>query len=581
MDGKGFDHLTRSLALSSTRRRVLAGLAAGVLGVIGSGQADAAVCRSVGRTCRGHGNCCSHLCGPKDTGGHRVCQCQSPADCPVPEQCHEVTCQNGVCGTNVTTGKACGEGKTCCASGDCGVCCSDADCPASTACASSYCDPKSRVCKVKPLPAGTDCSGDDKCSGKTCDGAGTCIANPVVCTPLDQCHVAGTCDPSTGTCSNPQADFGTNCNDGDACTTGDHCVQGECTGTPVVCEQVDDPHGCWNQPYCDKSTGSCVAATPKASGTACDDGNKCHLNSTCDGNGVCAAGSTKTCGDGAGGCPQKCDAGSGECVPGEDGDSCLPNGIGVCQTGVCQGGGCVAVPKPVGTTCFADFIPPLGPCEVGLCDADGSCSARAGASDGASCDPDDLGDCQSGGVCQSGVCQPTNKQDGTLCGDELANECDRMTCRAGACVSVSREGERCETALHGCIFFTCQNDQCLDSGQRHDCNSPISCGGFGTCVEELPGIGECHPIVCDCCGGECGKKECKKKDGSTVCWPTNQICEGLCQPEPVECCGGIAAGEAITCPYGTQCCTTFGGLQCCPPTQTCGPVGCGIYGFPD
>src|SRR2546422_5636350 len=32
--------------------------------------------------------------------------------------------------------------------------------------------------------------------------SGTCVgANPVTCTASDQCHVAGTCDPVTGTCS--------------------------------------------------------------------------------------------------------------------------------------------------------------------------------------------------------------------------------------------------------------------------------------------------------------------------------------------------------------------------------------------
>jgi hypothetical protein len=30
-------------------------------------------------------------------------------------------------------------------------------------------------------------------------------SNPVTCTASDACHVAGTCDPSTGTCSNPPA----------------------------------------------------------------------------------------------------------------------------------------------------------------------------------------------------------------------------------------------------------------------------------------------------------------------------------------------------------------------------------------
>src|SRR5262249_40754810 len=52
----------------------------------------------------------------------------------------------------------------------------------------------------------------DTCQAGVCTGA-----NPVVCTALDQCHVAGTCDPATGTCSNPAATDGTACSDANAC----------------------------------------------------------------------------------------------------------------------------------------------------------------------------------------------------------------------------------------------------------------------------------------------------------------------------------------------------------------------------
>jgi len=55
----------------------------------------------------------------------------------------------------------------------------------------------------------------------------------VTCTSLDQCHVAGTCDPGTGLCSNPNAADGTLCTDGNACTSGDACTGGTCSGTPV------------------------------------------------------------------------------------------------------------------------------------------------------------------------------------------------------------------------------------------------------------------------------------------------------------------------------------------------------------
>jgi hypothetical protein len=62
----------------------------------------------------------------------------------------------------------------------------------------------------------------------------TCIGGtPVVCTASDQCHVAGTCNPASGTCDNPAAPNGTACNDGNHCTN-DTCQSGTCTGTPVA-----------------------------------------------------------------------------------------------------------------------------------------------------------------------------------------------------------------------------------------------------------------------------------------------------------------------------------------------------------
>src|SRR5215813_10670272 len=91
-----------------------------------------------------------------------------------------------------------------------------------------------------------DCSDGDACNGiEVCNlGTGTCQpGTPVVCTALDQCHVAGTCDPATGICSDPAAVDGTACDDTDACTQTDACLAGVCTGTnPVVCTALDQCH---------------------------------------------------------------------------------------------------------------------------------------------------------------------------------------------------------------------------------------------------------------------------------------------------------------------------------------------------
>ncbi|WP_437532043.1 hypothetical protein WME79_03855 [Sorangium sp. So ce726] len=59
------------------------------------------------------------------------------------------------------------------------------------------------------------------CGADACEG--------VTCAPQDQCHVAGSCDPATGLCSNPNAPDGTACDDGDPSTPTSVCVSGTCS----------------------------------------------------------------------------------------------------------------------------------------------------------------------------------------------------------------------------------------------------------------------------------------------------------------------------------------------------------------
>ena len=49
-----------------------------------------------------------------------------------------------------------------------------------------------------PCNDGNACTQTDTCQAGTCTGA-----NPVTCAAPDQCHDAGTCNPATGVCSNP------------------------------------------------------------------------------------------------------------------------------------------------------------------------------------------------------------------------------------------------------------------------------------------------------------------------------------------------------------------------------------------
>src|SRR5262249_12511159 len=135
---------------------------------------------------------------------------------------------------------------------------------------------------------GDACTHTDTCQAGACVGG-----SPVVCTATDQCHDAGTCDPATGICSNPARRDGATCNDGDACTKVDRCAAGLCVGSdPVVCATPDQCHA---EGTCNPTTGVCSNPT-RPDGTQCNDGDLCTSSDACHG-GVCT-GTTASCDDG-------------------------------------------------------------------------------------------------------------------------------------------------------------------------------------------------------------------------------------------------------------------------------------------
>ena len=88
----------------------------------------------------------------------------------------------------------------------------------------------------------------------------------VVCAPLDQCHVAGTCDSQTGQCSNPIKPNGSSCDDGSACTVSDACTDGACAGTAASC---DDANAC-TADACSTLTGCLHTFVDTDADGACD-----------------------------------------------------------------------------------------------------------------------------------------------------------------------------------------------------------------------------------------------------------------------------------------------------------------------
>jgi hypothetical protein len=320
---------------------------------------------SDGNACTQTDTCQAGVC----TGANPV-TCMASDACHVAGTCNTTTgaCSNPVAanGTSCSDGNACTQSDTCQA----GVCtgANPVTCTASDAChVAGTCDTTTGACSNPTAANGTACSDGNACTQTDTCQAGVCTgANPVMCTASDACHVAGTCNPSTGACSNPVAANETTCSDGNACTQGDSCQVGVCAaGSPVTCRASD---ACHVVGTCNPSTGACSNPVA-ANGTACNDGNACDLNDTCQA-GACTAGRTVTCAAldechvaGA------CDPTSGACSnpPAPDGTPCS-DGNGCTQTDTCQIGACVGA-NPV--TCAAsDPCHGAGACNQ----ATGSCS---------------------------------------------------------------------------------------------------------------------------------------------------------------------------------------------------------------
>jgi len=132
---------------------------------------------------------------------------------------------------------------------------------------------------------GTDCDDgffntvDDSCTLGVCAGVDKCA--DVICEASSQCHNAGICDILTGACNNPPKTDGADCNDGDDTTADDACTSGVCGGmqkcADVTCVASSQ---CHDAGTCEATTGVCSNPT-KTDGSACDDGKGICADGVC------------------------------------------------------------------------------------------------------------------------------------------------------------------------------------------------------------------------------------------------------------------------------------------------------------
>jgi hypothetical protein len=247
------------------------------------------------------GVCCNTACG----GDGSDCQaCSVAAGGAV----------DGTCGPRAV-GLACAAANACILTASCaagGVCApvTMKTCSALDQCHDvGICDPGTGICNNPVKLNGSTCTDNNACTtGDSCQ-AGVCtVAATITCAAPDQCHDATTCNTTTGACVYPVKADGTLCNDSNLCTGTDTCVTGVCTGTaPLTCTALDQ---CHIPGTCNPTTGAC-SNPPKADGTACNDGTMCTTSDACTG-GACG-GMQLNCNDGNA-CTQDTCVGSVGCV---------------------------------------------------------------------------------------------------------------------------------------------------------------------------------------------------------------------------------------------------------------------------
>ena len=481
--------------------------------------------------------------------------------CSSADQCHLAgTCNTatGVCSyPQKANGTVCDDGNSCTLNDACqiGICSSSVSviCSASDQChVVGICDPTTGDCSNPIANNGTQCSDGNACTQTDACFGGICFGqNPITCSALDQCHVAGVCNQATGQCSNPVALDGLSCNDGNQCTQKDECSNGTCVGTnPVICTALDQ---CHDAGICDSSTGVCSNPNT-ADGNACHDSNACSLSSSCQ-NGICTGAnwvqcealdqchSVGVCNPSDGTCSNPVHQNGTLC---SDGDACTLSDA--CISGVCIGsnsvicsaldqchdighcnqltGICTNPPISDGTPCNVtdDQCVLSASCSLGLCVAAEYVQCIA------------LDQCHVAGVCDktTGTCSNPSAVSGTHC--NIADKCVlQSSCINGSCSAQE--------------FVTCTAyDQCHSVGQ---CNSDT-----GLCSDPLAENGKpCSSS--DLCGltWACNFGTCQATSSVQCVAQDSCHAPGVCDPLTRNC-SNPALADGTSCPSSSKCIST-------------------------
>ena len=372
--------------------------------------------------------------------------------------------------------------------------------------------------------------------------------------PGEPCFV---CDPAVSTKAWSALADGKACDDGDLCTYDGTCQSQKCVSKPTPC---GDSNPCTDD-KCDKLLG-CLYPNV-AAGTACNDGNACTLADACT-QAECA-GKAINCDDKNPCTDDACDIATGCTYTNHegacsDGDECTTGDA--CAGGACQKG--VTKNCDDGNTCTFDVCEPktLGGC-YHLAKQSPCCTGVTSI-------------CDDGNPCTSDDCDPatsdcTHVNNSASCDD--ANACSSADiCSGGACAGSSITcndsnpctNDSCDKAL-GCVFTPIAANACDDGKPCTDdaCDPVSGCKhGFNTVACE---DGDNCTVNDACKDGACASGTARNCDDGNVCTYDQCIatlvggCYHLATKSP--CCTGVTS----ICDDGNTCTND----DCDPATSAC------------
>jgi len=367
------------------------------------------------------------------------------------------------------------------------------------------------------LPIDTDCSDN---GGTVCNGAGDCVG----CNEDDQCPSAPQCSAASCTAGECEVDPtpGVACEDGQFCTANDSCnAQGACTGGTNPCPGPDGDSNCAET--CDETANACTG--DDSPGAACSDGQFCTTGDVCDGNGTCNGGGSPclaNVGDNDSDCTESCNEGTDSCIANDPNGSTCTDGAFCTQTDTCTNGVCGGTGNP----CTANVGDNDNDCSESCNEATNNCTTNdlngSSCNDGAFCTVTD--------TCTGGVCGGTGNPCTANLGDN-DNDCSE-SCNEGTnnCTTNDPNGAVCNDGAFCTQTDTCTGGVCGGTGTPcpgpdNDSNCNESCNeATNNCTQADPNNSSCSDgAFCTsndrCQAGTCvgGADPCDGVDGDTDC----------------------------------------------------------------